>query len=280
MYVMTITFDSLDIYVPFCILCTINIIILLVFSFYIMKITNQIIFLNSIETSRLIVNDMDDYYKTFNELDFKVRNVSNTNEYKKIIKKSTDNFSWKEKIKVYLCVTLIQNQYYLKKIFNKNFKHSKVIDKIINDPWKFGLIQDNKYENGLPHTRLDTIIISRKHLSEFSLYRLQKLFIHEKVHTFQKLYPRVTHKFIENLGFKNVELKSSYNSNNKNNKIRANPDINEYVYMDNKKRLMLATYTNAPHKITDINYSFDSKTKQSSEHPYEKMAIDISNLIM
>lgn len=267
-----------DLFIPFCVLCWFNLIVLLCFSIHLFKITNfQLTFLNCTTTSKLIVNDEDDYYKTFNEIDFKVRNVSNTSEYKSKIKNSTTEFSLKEKIKVYLCVTLIQNSYVLKKYFDKKFNDLKIIDKIMNIPWKFGLIKNTTYENGLPHTRLDTILISREHLSNLSISKLMKLFIHEKVHTFQKLYPRITKKIINQQGFKNTVLKSQFNSQN-HKKIRANPDIDEYVYKDKNNKLLLATYTKNPSKISDIEYSLHRNNNQSSEHPYEKMAIEISDL--
>ncbi len=263
---------------PLCILCVIHIIVLVFFSIYILKITNyELQFLSSNDTINILLNDRDQYYKTFNEIDFKVRNVSDTKSYKNKIKTSAANFTLQEKMKINACIIQIHSQHFFKRRVDDQFKNMKIIDKILDLPWKFGLIKDTKYENGLPHTRLDTIIISKNHLSTLPISKLKSLLVHEKVHTFQKLFPRITNKFIENLGFKQVHLKSSFNLKNKS-RIRANPDINEYVYKDDKNRLMLATYTENAETISDIEYNFESQHKQASEHPYEKMAIDISNL--
>ena len=59
--------------------------------------------------------------------------------------------------------------------------------------------------------------------------------------------------------------------------VRANPDLDNYIYTNNNI-IYSAKYNSAkPSSIVDIEYNNDGT--QSSEHPFEKMAIDIENLI-
>ena len=54
--------------------------------------------------------------------------------------------------------------------------------------------------------------------------------------------------------------------------IRANPDLNNWIYIDENKKLMMSIYNSGyPKSINDIT------TKPEYEHPYEMISYVIEN---
>ena len=62
---------------------------------------------------------------------------------------------------------------------------------------------------------------------------------------------------------------------NINDNIRANPDLDNWIYKDDNENIYSAIYKDNPSTIEDIEYF--PVNNQSYEHPYEKMAIEIEN---
>ena len=118
--------------------------------------TQNIFFLNKNDLLNILQNDDDNYYKTFFKNDLYARKISNINDYINLIKLSTSEYNSNEKNKIISCIEESKH------IFNKiNFEwfDGKKANTI---PWKLGCIDGKLYENGLPHTRNDIIIISKK----------------------------------------------------------------------------------------------------------------------
>ena len=139
----------------------------------------------------------------------------------------------------------------------------------INISWNFGCIQGKMYENGLPHTRNNIIIISSEDINNFSENKLINTLIHEKTHIYQKIYPLDIKKYIEKHKFTKFKIRD------KNDNIRANPDLDNWIYKDLSNNIYQASYNKNPSSIEDINYF--PINNQLYEHPYEKMAIEIEN---
>ena len=228
------------------------------------KITENIIFLNSTELYQILINDYDNYYIKFYENDKKMRNISNINQYKGYIKISVTHFDKKDKEKIERCI--YQANLFLQKINFKWFNGKKAIQ----IPWKIGCITGKLYENGLPHTRYDTIIISKENVNDYSDKKLMYTLIHEKVHLYQKIYKDDINLYLNEHKF------TKFKERNESDNIRANPDLDNWIYKDENNNLYMANYKVNSKTIEDIVYS--PSNNQSYEHPFEKMAIYIENI--
>jgi hypothetical protein len=228
------------------------------------KPDDSIYFLDKEQLFDLLKNDNDNYYKTFNKNDYKTRNINNINEYINLIKESTTDFTDLEKDKLIRCAKKIN-------IYFDNIKYEWFNGKKANAIlWKFGCIKGKLYENGLPHTRIDTIILSKEHLNTYDDNKLIKLLIHEKIHVYQKMYPNDVQLYIKLNGFIPIKKREM------NDNIRANPDLDNWIYKDKESNIYKAEYKKDPKTIKDVIY-YPTDT-QLYEHPYETMAITIENL--
>ena len=216
---------------------------------------DSIEFLSSEKLVGYLMDESDGYYHSFSPSDLSVREVANVSQYKEIIKQSPINFRNSEKLRI-------------RKILRKNNLTRTV-------PWKIGLIGDDNYEGGLPHTRQDVIILPRRVLCVYSDEELLRLLLHERVHVFQRTYPFITYQYIRIMGYKR-----EYMIRDVEYDIRANPDIDRHVYSKHGK-LVMCTYNKKPRTILDVTYNATGtlKNSQKNEHPYEAMAIDMSELL-
>ena len=223
------------------------------------------------QTKEIIMNDKDNYYVKFSKSDLSARNVNSIKEYKQRIESSVITFSYFDILKLTVCMLIIDFKLNIYANTRPN-KHKKFdFFKFKNIPWKVGVIDGIEYENGFPHTRQDTIILSSNVIKNSSIYELRELLLHEKVHLYQKKYNFETESYISNAGFKKHQKisESEYN-------IRANPDINNYIYKDKSDIPLMAIFNSEkPNGIGDIYYNHKGHG-QRYEHPYETMAIEIS----
>ena len=223
--------------------------------------SENIIFLNNDELFYILKNDNDNYYKSFFKNDFYSRNIKNINEYIIKINDSVHNFNNNQKEKIRKCIKIIDNLFIDIKIdwFN-GIKANKI-------QWKIGCVKGKLYEHGLPHTRDDIIIISSNDIDSFTEKKLIKTLIHEKIHLYQKIHNNDVEKYLLQNNFKKYK-KREFNDN-----IRANPDLDNWIYQDNENNLYKAVYNDNPTSVEDIKYMpFNT---QKSEHPFEKMAIEM-----
>ena len=235
-------------------------------SFYLF-VRRRVVFLNRRELRQIIINDTDNYYSQFSKSDLKARHVKSPEEYKNTIEDSpTEIDIWKQ-MKLFLNLMLIDV-----KLASKITKYANQFDvkAFIKIPWKIGFIKDNKYEDGLPHTRNDTIILPDNIITSYTSFQLRHLLIHEKIHLYQKIHPQKTKKYLTGKGFVKVTTikKSKYN-------IRAKPDIDPYIYKNQSGKFLMAQFNSPnPSNIGDVNYTIENS--QKNEHPYEYMAIQLS----
>lgn len=225
------------------------------------KIGNIKIFTN-IELSDYLIKNEDKYYNSFSELDLKVRKINNLSEYTKIIEKSCQETYLRERL---LLINTIKKA-------NNLLKHYKMIgfdgDKASKMKWEIGIINGTEYEFGLPHTRGNVIILPKKLINDFSLLNI---LIHEKIHTYQKMYKEDTKIYLDNNKFKIHSLKIN------NPQARANPDLDEYLYTNSNNELMIAKYNDNPKSIIDVQIFPINDNKY--EHPLEFMAYTIEEKI-
>lgn len=222
------------------------------------SINNQ--YLNKNELSSILIKNEDKYYEEFSKLDYKVRNINNISEYYQKIKNS--------------CIDINNNQRKIlnKAIFNANQKIKKYNTigfdglKASKIPWIIGLVRGKEYEEGFPHTRLNIIILPVQLLNNSSLI---SILIHEKIHIYQKLYINDIAKYLVINNFTKFA--------NKNKNIRANPDIDNYIYINKNNEQLKCEYNNNPVSINDVIYY--PKNNNIYEHPFELMAYTIENNI-
>ncbi len=228
------------------------------------QFTNNVQFLNKTQLINILLEDKDNYYKTFNEIDFKVRKVNNIDEYKEKIKQSCLDITESKQKTFAKYIEKANNK--LRKFKIAGFDGNKCAD----IPWIIGLINNN-YENGFPHTRNNIIVISD---NLFNI-GIVKTLIHEKIHIYQKMYPEDIKIYLSSNNFtKYIKRKDMKQINNK--LLRANPDLDEYIYKMGDS-IMMSTYNNNANSIIDITTSPIDNDKY--EHPYEYMAYTLSDII-
>jgi len=204
----------------------------------------EIIYLSKYDTIKFITADQDNYIKSLSPYDLIARNVRNSTEYIYKITNACLDFNDNQKEKLTNCAIIAKN------FFNNNYI------------WKFALI-DNVYEEGFPHTRADIIFLSPK-IIDYSNDILIEILIHESIHIYQRYNKTAINTYLLNNGYKI--------SRNRNTEplIRANPDLDEYIYKDSNDEEMIYKYKSSnPLSINDIIPS-------KNEHPYEVMAYEIS----
>ena len=228
-------------------------------------IKSDIIFLNESDLKNILKNNNDKYYNTFYKNDYFSRKIKDIREYHEKIDKSTTEFDTHHKKKIITSTKIIDN------ILN-NIKLDYFDGRKANNiQWKIGCVSGKLYENGLPHTRDDIIIISKQDVQMFSDTKLTKTLLHEKIHLYQKVYPNDIDIYINKNNF------TKYKKRTHADNIRANPDLDNWIYKDKDQNILKAVYNENPSSIEDINYSpFNS---QSFEHPYEKMAIELEEFV-
>ncbi len=222
-------------------------------------------YLNKDELYEYLIKDSDNYFKNFSNVDFKVRNVNNINEYYQNIKlacydinKTTEKFLNK-------CIT----------IANEKLTNYKCVGfdgaKCANLEWKIGIIKEKFYEEGFPHTRHNLIILPFNSLNNKE--NLVNTLIHEKIHVYQKMYPKDIEQYLQTNGFNKYKLRNSFTNIN----IRSNPDMDDWIYKNKDNEIMMAEYNNNPKSIMDVNIKPNNSYQY--EHPFEYMAYNITNNI-
>jgi hypothetical protein len=226
---------------------------------------NDILFLDKKELQDFLINDPDQYYKSFTKQDLSIRKIYSLNEYNFLIKKSCRDFNVYEKNKIINCVSNVETC--LKKVNEPWFDGIKAC----NTRWKFGCVSGNLYEGGLPHTRYDVIILPENVLLNYSDAELSKLILHEKIHVYQKMYPKDIEKYTQYHHFYKKMRRNEVDG------ARANPDLDEWIYNDSNNISYMALYKADSNKISDV--TFYPNNSHFYEHPYEKMAYDMEKLL-
>jgi len=211
--------------------------------------TNSIYFLTKKETQTFIQNDDDEYIKNLSIYDLRARKAKTNNDYLKIALDNCLDFNKTQKEKLSKC-SIEANKY-----FNNN-----------NFNWNFSLI-NVFYEEGFPHTRSKIIFLS-PNVINYDDKELLKILIHERIHIYQRFNKKEINKYLNLHGFSVSRIK------NKNSLIRANPDLDNFIYKDINGNELVAYYNSKyPKGINDINLNISS-----NEHPFEKMAYEFNNI--
>ena len=261
----------------------------LIISIFCTKKKSKINFLSKDDLRFLILLDQDKYIENFNDLDKIVRKCKSN--CKKIYVKNLTEFTENQKNIITYCIKIIDKQY--KDTFYKELKYI---------PWNIACTNQN-IDNGFPHTRGNIILISDKYIPDIKLNQLDeqnflnitRVLLHEKIHIFQRLFPKKTLNFYNEIGFQ--EIPNFKLSQKFQNIRRSNPDLDNKFYkinIDNIDVIPIEIYKNNPQNLLDSNLEFldinynkidinPNKLQQifplssQLEHPSEIMATMLSN---
>ena len=235
------------------------------------------------ETVQFLERDVDRYVAKLSQLDLYARKVSSKEEYINIIKGEATHFNKGDKLILDKCTKkadeLLRNININTISSESNLDYSKYLNykDIADIKWVLAITRsDNggKYEDGLSHTRKHVIFLSQDVLN-YSEDEIIKLLIHEKIHIYQRNNEALFKTIIYNMGYAE-STDGQEISKDKLRYVRSNPDVNNKIYKNiNTGELMICLYSSdKPKNINDIIIE-----KYSMEHPYEKIAYEISEHI-
>lgn len=239
----------------------------IVWNYYKKKTTPVVEILSAEEIQRVITTDADHYYEKFHAVDFKVRQVKNKVAY--LDKISGSGCAAEEEIiqKVKDCIGAVNT--HLSHQQNETI-HGIHIGTFLEIPWRIGFICDKNYENGLPHTRGDVIILNSQDIRRRSKSEVCKLLIHEKSHVYQK---KEKEKMESYLKTKYTEVKRKDYTDET---IPANPDTNDTIYKCNETKVVLeGKYRKNPKHFRDVLFT---QNDHALEHPFETIAYNMEEL--
>ena len=261
------------------------------------------------DTSNFLAKDNDGYVRNLTELDLLARNVKTHIDYLNNIDDTTVSFTEDEKRLLVKCANNADK--YLRAEKFAEIKYGKHLDgkEIAGIKWVFANTYANyskdvikEYEQGLPHTRENIILLS-KNVLKYDELNLTSTLIHEKIHIYQRYNPELFDKIITEMGLKELDKKSFRHAKY----IRSNPDTNNKLYYYPNEATATATATgttatdlwntmtgaastasntkdydedkvmvclyrnNKPNSINDVKHK-----KFTEEHPYEKIAYEVA----
>ena len=262
-------------------------------------------FLDQVETRELLRTDADGYVRQLTAADLHARHVGTRAQYTSVIMKAATDFTPEEKRRIRALCRVVDARILEKseapttvesfvqepdsddeemmpvKTANDVFLENYGSDSDDDDdapaapaswnldaaaleqlPWVFAKTSGSAYEDGLPHTRAPHVIFVSSSTLLLRDKALAKTLLHEKIHVYQRLHPEKTAAAIVGAGYtKTRRLRRDVPL------IRANPDLDEWIYMDPKKREMALVYNcDTPDSINDV--------AEGEEHPYEAMAYE------
>lgn len=270
--------------------------------------STNIRFMTYRDTANFLAKDNDGYVRNLTKLDLHARNVKTHIDYLNNIDDTTVSFTDDEKKLLVKCANNADK--YLKDEKFAELNYGKHLDgkQIADIKWIFANTYTNyskdvikEYEQGLPHTRENIILLS-KNVLKYDELDLTSTLIHEKIHIYQRYNPELFDKIIKEMGLKEIEKKSFRHAKY----IRSNPDTNNKLYYYPKKdtdstatasdlwntmtgtsggsgdasdtkdynedKVMVCLYRNdKPNSINDVKHK-----NYAEEHPYEKIAYEVA----
>ena len=250
-------------------------------------VNNHLYYMTRDETSLFLEYDEDAYVANLSSIDLYARKAITKSEYLDVIKNSAASFTYSDREILDKCTKIADELLRKVKIDSiskeKNLNYSKYINykDIATIKWVLAKTsaEDSedkiyRYEEGLPHTRKNIIFLSTKVIN-YSEDELIKILIHEKIHIYQRYNEKLFKNIINNMGYTEVSNINEISADTLKY-IRANPDLDKKVYKNiTDGNLMLCLYnSDRPNGINDVIIK-----DYSLEHPYEKIAYEISEYI-
>ena len=243
------------------------IVILILISFFILVYITKI--LSDTEIINFLVKDGDNYCTNMTIHDLRARKSVNSKEYiNKVVKEhNSSNKTLDIKDIIILLFACIRVDIYFYNLESKLIPSDNNIYKVL---WNFAFMKSDLYEDKYPHTRLDIIFIHiniiKKIYNLNDFYNFVGLLIHEKLHIYQRYNSIKFDVLLQKHNINRKHLRKHFKL------VRANPDLNDWIYSDGGGNLMMSTYNSAhPTSINDVIM------KTEYEHPFEMISYLIEN---
>jgi hypothetical protein len=240
-------------------------------------------FMTSNDTAIFFAEDKDRYVRNMSVLDLHARNVKTPAEYINKIKDTAISFTDDEKDILRRCTKdadiYLRNEVFSELEYGKHLNGGAIADIkwiFANTYTKYELDVIKEYEQGLPHTR-DNVILLSKNVLKYDALNLTNTLIHEKIHIYQRYNPAIFDTIIKEMGLKELDKRIFKQAKY----IRSNPDTNNKIYYYPEEgtdataydidKVMVCLYRNdTPNSINDV-----IQRNYAAEHPYEKIAYEI-----
>jgi len=265
----------------------------------------HIYFMTYKETANFFAKDRDRYVRNLSDLDLHARGVKTHVEYMNNIEDTAISFTDDEKELLERCAKdadkYLRNERFKDVDYGKHLNGNDIADIkwiFANTYTNYHLDTIKEYEQGLPHTRENVILLSKNVLKNDAL-NLTNTLLHEKIHIYQRYNPKIFDTIIKEMGLKELDRKHFTQAKY----IRSNPDTNNKLYYyptaknsgsggsildiitgsDNDDaddavpnydidKVMVCLYRNdTPNSINDV-----IQKNYTAEHPYEKIAYEIA----
>lgn len=208
------------------------------------------------ETANFLHSDPGWYVNSLSDLDLQARRAPSRHAYRRRAAAAAADFT-PEQRKALRAAAVRADAFFQSKAFCRLDAPIVAVD-LVALPWVFALTRDDAYEDGIPHTRFNTIFLST-HVS-FREPDLTRLLIHEKIHIYQRSFAEVVERGLHARGWRTADPVPPKLLRRR----RANPDRPERVLRDRDGRVHIAMYHPAPTRIAHAD--------ASREDPYEEMA--------
>jgi hypothetical protein len=224
-------------------------------------------FLTREETRRFLLGDFDQYVRSLTEYDLAARRSTTFDEYRSAAAEASVDFGAEDKRMLSLAAQMA-DRFFLSLDGPKRVPglEPHIVSAL---PWTFAKTVGKAYEDGLPHTRTEIIFLTNAHVNtQTDLTILTRLLIHEKIHVYQRYYPKHIEEYLTSINCQ------PHSERRVHPFVRANPDVNKWVYVcADAPALTMYEYAGPrPARISDIKHA------SQMEHPYEDMAYTVSAL--
>lgn len=217
-------------------------------------------FLTKQELIQFFKDDPDHYFHSFNQVNLTAYGYKNINDYVNAAINDAADFTEEEK--KYITKECKKADDFLMKFDKIPYFPSQKVAKI---NWKIAKTNNNIYEKGYPHTRMDIIFMPRDLLMD---RHLAQTLCHEKIHVFSRLFPEDMKRWNDKNGYILYRKLTDFPL------ARNNPDVDGLVYLDKNKKPTLAQYTTTkPRNIEEAVYPYGDNYK--TEHPNEVLAYKV-----
>lgn len=227
-------------------------------------------FWSAAETRAFINTDPDGYLSGFTENDLHARGYSDIRTYTERVVDSVSDFTVDESAILKRIATSVDN--YIRNpprgsALARTFNTAYTREYLANLPWIFAKTTGGVYEQGMPHTRVNTIFLDTT--VDTDTVFTPNVLLHEKIHLFTRVYPNETQKILMEYGFTPVP-EDPVNIATR----RANPDTDNRAYFSSMHgRVLTGSYSGMdPSHVNDI------PNPEGADHPYEWLAYTGSDM--
>ncbi len=224
-------------------------------------------FITKEEATNIVLNSS--YFNEMSPLDLEARASFSIDDYLQKYIKSIKDFSTEEQI-----------------VLEEDIKYANILcekySNLMNIPWKLAKLCCH-IEKGFPHTLEDIIFIGEDFFKKQNQIQQVQTLIHEKIHIYQRKFPLQTNLLItKHWEYTIHDILKKYPDS------RNNPDLNNIMYANKDGVYFYQSFHSQPKSLTDAKIKFnienhsniDRDPTELYEHPFEKMAYLLSNIIV